>query len=153
MAPDGVAGVEPRPAIAFDLDGTLLSKPPHVVFDDVAQVACLEPIDAAVHRARGLRRQGYRLTVVTGRRANLKDVTRLQVRVLLGEGVPFVWAPNWTQPNELLTYKTEVLARLKELGLELYVGDSWIDREAARRTGVAFVHARDFAGGDRLPVS
>lgn len=138
------------PLVAFDLDGTLLEAPPGMDYDDIEAVARMAPIEAAVRRARSLRRLGHPIVVVTGRREELRWMTELQVAVLLGPGVPIHMQAQWRGVSGLVAMKSETL---RGQGAALFVGDSVFDARAAEAAGTRFLHATAFAAGEPLPAA
>lgn len=131
----------------FDIDGTLLDdvgpRAPHdgparrAHFADPSHILHhVTPHPLAVARAAYVARRGP-IAFVTGREEHLRLTltAALQRAGLAGE---LHLQPVWEGFPALLAFKT---ARLRALRPPFYVGDTNLDRDAAKAAGVPFLHA------------
>jgi phosphoglycolate phosphatase-like HAD superfamily hydrolase len=121
--------------LALDLDGTLLEYRPGFDFNDYHALARLQPRAAIVAHALAWRQAGYQLEVVTGRTEATRATTQRHVDDLLGPGVALRMQLAWRGISALRKHKMHYL---RAGGIVAFVGDGFIDWQAAQAVGVPF---------------
>lgn len=135
--------------LAFDLDGTLFDVSPGISYDHAEKIRQHStPHERACDLARAAAAGGHYTTYVTGRTEPVRQVTQWQLDQVRLPG-PLHMQRAWRGDDVMTTYKADVLRRQH---IDLYVGDTVHDANAAALAGVPFLHADHWRAGT-LPVT